>query len=328
MKTALKISLVVAVISIISCKKEESAPSVQNPTTNTDTYSSLSDFYSKNGVPKQTFTINASVGGSFITPQSTTVNIPANAFVNAANVPVTGTVAIEFKDIYTKSDMLLSDMGTQQPFSGPLESAGEFFIKAIANNIAVQIDTAKKIVINQPVMAGAVANPSMAAFVEVPDSANHPEWWPAPVIQAAVAVSTVALAANQYVFSLYSFSMPTSSGSWCNSDNSSFFAGYPKTNLTIHANFATAPYGFNLDVFLIFKNINSMVHVYNNYGTDDFPYYYAPLGLQCTVVTVGTKDGKLYSSFAPITISASQTVNFNVTETTTEAFKTALKALN
>ena len=70
-----------------------------------------------------------------------------------------------------------------------------------------------------------------------------------------------------------------------------------------------------------------MVHVYN-YGTNTFPYLYAPQGLQCTVVAVGVKGGTVYSSFTPITITSNQTVNFSMTATTTAAFESALTALN
>ncbi|MGP8213998.1 MAG: hypothetical protein ACLQQ4_00400 [Bacteroidia bacterium] len=87
------------------------------------------------------------------------------------------------------------------------------------------------------------------------------------------------------------------------------------------------PANYNTYVFLVFKNINSMVHVYQGTGYT-FPYAYAPVGLQCTVVAVGIKGGKVYSSFTPITISANETVNFTLSETTTAQFKTQLKALN
>ena len=88
------------------------------------------DFFEKNGVQMQTHTIDATAGGTFTSPQGTVVTIPANAFVTGGGAPITGNVNIEFKDIYKKSDMLLSNMSTQTA-TGPLKSAGEFFIKEI-----------------------------------------------------------------------------------------------------------------------------------------------------------------------------------------------------
>ena len=69
-----------------------------------------------------------------------------------------------------------------------------------------------------------------------------------------------------------------------------------------------------------------MIHVYENGG--DYPYNYAPVGLNATVVAVGMKDGKLYSSFTDITIAANQTVNLGLTETNETSFKSSLTALN
>ena len=78
-------------------------------------------------------------------------------------------------------------------------------------------------------------------------------------------------------------------------------------------------------IFII--EIASMVHVYN-VGYENFRYYYAPQGLQCTVVAIGVKGGKLYSAFVPITIGTNQTVPFTLSPTTTSTFTTQLQTLN
>lgn len=71
-----------------------------------------------------------------------------------------------------------------------------------------------------------------------------------------------------------------------------------------------------------------MIHIYRNYNSpQNFPYYYAPVGLQCTVVAIGIKNGVLYSSFTPTTISNNLTVNFSLNSTTTTDFVAALKLL-
>jgi hypothetical protein len=69
-----------------------------------------------------------------------------------------------------------------------------------------------------------------------------------------------------------------------------------------------------------------MVHVYKE-GTA-FKYNYAPQGSQCTMVAVGVKDGKLYSSFRPVSITGNLTMDFALSETTIDDFKTQLNALN
>jgi hypothetical protein len=293
---------------VISCTKERTMGS------NVDNYQSTSDFYNKNGVALQNYSVDAAMGGAFTTPQGTVISIPPNAFTDPSGNIITGKVDIEFKDIYKKSDMLLSFMPTDS-YGWPLKSAGEFFIRAKSNNTPVKIAPQQKIQVNQPLNNNQVdSGMGMMPFFRQDsvgwrmDSAN----------------TSLEFSASSYIFSLYQFSSPLDSGTWCNSDNPYYFGRYTTTSLTIHENDAIQTYG--TDVFLLFKNVNSMVHVYRD-GTD-FPYQFAPLGLDCTIVAVGVKDKKLYSAFIPITIGNNQTVKFSLNQTTTDDFKAQLNLLN
>lgn len=318
MKKTILYGVMVSMLTLYSCKKDKKGNPEPEPETpvvpvNNDNYSSLADFYSKNKVAKQTYTINATNGGSFITPQATTVSISPNSFF-----PLTGNLTVEFKDIYKKSDMLLSNMPTQMINGAPLKSAGEFFIKVLNNNVAVAASPTMGINVKQPFIQA--ADTGMKAFIAGPDSSGNMGWYNDPNY-------TVLANATNYVFSLYSFNSPIDSGTWCNSDNPSFFGSVPQTTLTAHANQT----GFNPDVFLVFKNVNAMIHVYQDYpySLNNFSYKYIPAGTECTVVAIGVKDGKLHSSFTSVIMTNSpQTINFNLTETTTANFKTALQALD
>jgi hypothetical protein len=302
------------VATMSSCKKD----TVETPAPTPGGYNSLAEFYSANRPAMMTYTVSGTSGGSFTTPQGTTVTIPPNAFVTQSNVPVTGSVTIEFLDVYKKSDMLFCDRPTTMYWGTPIKSAGEFFIKASADGDALLVAAGQQIDVEQPLQAGELIDTGMVALIGVPDSAGGAAWAPDP---------NMSLVWNQsgYIFSLYQFGQPADSGSWCNSDNQWFFSAYPQTSLTLHANDDPAEY--TTDVFLIFNTINSMIHVYQT-NVNDYQYWYAPVGLSCTVVAIGAKDGKLYSSFTPVTISVNQTVNITLTETTEADFKTALEALN
>ncbi len=86
---------------------------------------------------RQTFSIDASAGGSITGEQGTTIFFPPNALVYQDGSPVTGEVTIELVEIYNKADMLLKNMPTngKRP-DGTIEmikSAGEFFINATKN---------------------------------------------------------------------------------------------------------------------------------------------------------------------------------------------------
>jgi hypothetical protein len=309
-------SLLLTGLGFMACHKESTTPppTSTNPPTYS-TYGSIQSFYAQNGVPMQYYTVNGATGGSFTTPQGTKVTVPGNCFIDNLSNPVTGTVTIEFKDIYTKSDMLLSNMPPQLP-NGPLKSGGEFFIRAKSGGNAIYLVN-KPIQISQPLNGWASDN-KMLAFNTRVDSFGNSNW-------ASSLDDSIHDNITGYIFSLYSFGNPVDSGTWCNSDNPSYFSAYTQTSLTMKT--TDSVNSTYTSVFLLFKGLNSMVHVYWNGGT--FPYNYAPLGLQCTVAVFEIMpNGQFRAAFVPTTITANGTVNFSCTPTTTAAFKAQLSTYN
>ncbi len=306
----------------VSCAKEQVDNNLyETAAINKDTvYSSIADFQIKNGLTSTHVSISATAGGTFTTSQGTIVKIPANAFIDKNGNTVSGIVDIEFKDIYLKSDMLINNKPTVTTWGTPLKSGGEFFIRATSGNVAVNLNGANPIVVVQPTNK---LDSAMAPFLGNVN-AGVLAWGDSIQGQATLRDSI-----SSYIFSLYQFNSPVDSGSWCNSDNAGYFSAYPQTTLTLHANDIVDSFG--TQVYLVFTGINSMVHVYRAYTTSytqDFPYNYAPVGLSCTVVAIDVKDGHLYSSFTPITISNNLITNFSLSLTTTAAFITQLKTLN
>lgn len=327
MKTAFAGVALLSISVINGCKKETAAPPVVTNTNTTSNYN-LGAFFSQNGVPIQTYNINALSGGSFTTPKGTVVNIPANAFNTSNGTAYTGNVTIKFRDIYTKSDMLLSNVPTNTSQGSPLKSGGEFFIKAVASNgSALQLNGSAPIKVKQP-LNGWKLDSAMAPFSNgdtaiITGIAGG--WGPAPWSDS------VNYTALNYVFTLYTFTYPIDSGSWCNSDNSQYFSAYPQVQFTIQSSDDSINPA-NTNVYLLFNGINSMVHVYYGNtvsGIASFPYFYAPQGLKCTVVAIQSlSNGRLRSAFVPTTITSGGTVNFTGTPTTLSAFKTTLATYN
>ncbi len=305
----------ILIVAASACNKEKKIEPISDPQTsaNTDNYSTLADFYQKNGVTMETFTFNAGNGATYVSAKGTSVIIPANTFT-----PSNAEIKIEFKDIYKKSDMLLSKMPTITNTGWPLKSAGEFFIRALNNNVPIAIsNTILGISVRQPTIEPIVKEEMLAYFGSTGlDSTNNFSW-------TTATTGNVSLGATGYIFSLYQFSQPMSNGSWCNSDTPGYFGSYPQTTLTLHP-IQDLP---DKQVFLVFKTVNCMVTV-ARYPSINYVYNYAPKGLECTVVAIAVKDGKLQSSFTPITIGVNQTFDFGFNETTTENFKAALNALN
>lgn len=219
--------------------------------------------------------------------------------------------------------MLLENMSTMTTDKKLLLSGGEFFIKSIdSGGNALQIANGKQIDVNQPAaLSGTKVEDTSAKGM-------RPFFAPPLTLTVGWNLLTQALltySLNSYIFSLYSLSSPVAAGSWCNSDNPYYFNAYPQMTLTLNPYDKISDYG--TQVFLIFKNLNSMIHVYD-IGTQ-FPYFYAPLGLQCTVVAFGvSSSGDVYSAFGPITISNNGTISFSLSKTTTADFKNQLSALN
>lgn len=317
--------LILAIIctSVFSCYVPDE-PGDYVPPSGTN-YSSMQSFWSHNEIPTQTYAINGTTGGTFTTPQGTQVTIPANAFVTQSYTPVSGIVQIEFKDLYKKSDMLFANVATTDFTGAPLKSGGEFFIRATFNDSAILIAPGKEITVRQPaaLTGGADFINEMTPFIGQPDSAGVNEWVAAPVDTGG---ATVVTTATDYIYTLYSFSTPVDSGTWCNSDNSSFFDGYTQTTFTIAI--PDVDLCNSSQVFLVFTDVSSMIHVYSSYFDNSFPYDYAPLGLHCTIVAVGLKNHVLHSAFVPVTIGSNQTVELTLQETTEATFKSSLEALN
>ena len=187
-----KFILGISIVAFASCRKDTMIVVPENPSI--DNYSSLQDFYKTNGVVMQNYTIDANNGGSFTTPQGTVVVIPSNAFVTQSNQPVTGNVTVQFKDIYKKSDMLLSNMPTMLSYGEPLKSAGEFYIKVLSSNLVVQMAPGKKIEVDQPVINTGILDSAMIPLGILQDSIGF-GWMGTPY-------DSLSFNPENYVFSL------------------------------------------------------------------------------------------------------------------------------
>jgi hypothetical protein len=332
-------------VFICSCRKDLSLE-------NAGGAASLKAFLNRNAPSLQTFTVNCTTCGSFTTSQGTVVNIPANDFKLPSGRFATGNITIQFRDLYKKSDMLFADVSTDLG-GKPLKSAGEFFICAKQGDSALQI--ANRIDVQQPAN-GQPIDTMMQAFVantNLADTGNvDPVQWVAndtvqnnnnnndTISQYQYPLSCQEFyAVDNYVFSLYNFSEPVASGTWCNSDNAQYFDAFPNTSLTLHCTSALSAntdydYGaIPIDVFLVFKDVNCMIHVYpdayEGTAASTFTYAYAPQGLQATVVAVYEDlNGQLNASFTPITIGDNQTVNFALSPITQDDFAAQVRVLD
>jgi len=307
MKNKLIIATSVCLMAFVSCKKTADIPTTETKAEAPvpDNYSSLDDFYKKNEVALKSFTINAAAGGSFVSAQGTTINIPANSFT-----PATAIITIEFKDIYVKSDFLLSGMPAVQGDGSPLVSGGQFYIKALNGNSPVS--STNTITVSQPFRE---FDKAMGAYIASKDSSrsNNVYTWSA----AAAQIYSLTSTATSYISSMFI----TTYLNWYNTDHP-FYA--PTVTLTVVPNQSNE----NMKVYMIFHDENSSAMIFKDNLTSKFVCRFAPKDRECTVVAILVKEGKLFASFNPVTLNSSKSVNIELKETTTEKFKNDLKELN
>lgn len=115
-----------------SCRKERTDIKTSND------LEKVKAFFEANAPKYESFTIDASAGGTITTSKGTKINFPAGIFKNGAGQIVTGNVTVEVKDILQASDMLLGNRPTAAG-GGILESFGEMTVKASQNGQALQL---------------------------------------------------------------------------------------------------------------------------------------------------------------------------------------------
>lgn len=310
MKNLNRVMLVaIAFMIIVSCSKESINP-LALPVTSK--YSTVEDFLTANEVKSQSFIFEGSTGGVFAAEQGTEIFIPAYSFVTESGFPIAGNVTLEFKEIYKKSDMILSAKPTIQWDGRPLKSEGEFFLKATYNGDAVQIAPGASVVV-VPNTFGLPSDPNMEAFTA---QMNPFSWSPATTASVVDSVS------NQlFIGQLLN---PLDSGTWYNCDDVTLFDAYQQTKLSLNQH--DAPYLYGTQVFLVFDEINTVLELDN--AGNDFKFDFAPVGLSCMAVALGVKDGILYSSIVPITIAPNQTKTFTMNPVSEEMLTAQLQLLD
>jgi len=280
-------------VFLFSCKKEKVAPL---PADNTPqvTYSSIQDFYIKNMVPSQYFTINGSTGGTFTGTQGTIITIYPNTIVNSLNQPMTGNISFELKEIYKKSDMVLSHMPTMS-YGQPLKSGGEFYLHATVNSQEVFLAPFAGYNAQMPAQS---IDPAMGVFYWQSDSSS---WAPASDS------SSVSSVDSSYYFMSY-----LSNFNWVNCDHF-----YNTTNVTFNVDVLNETSTPNTQTFLLFQD-KSVLELY--YINQLFSSSYVPDTYPVTIITICINNGKIYAGFKNDTIAA-KTSSISLSEMTLDQFK-------
>lgn len=309
---ALACTIMFAAVVTNGCKKDKleeifiPAPPSTPPVTGK--YTSLSVLFNEIEAPVQTFTVNASSGGTITGSKGTQIIFQPNSFIDMNNQPVSGNVTIELREILSKQDMIFSNKTTSS-YGYPLVSGGEFYIKAAQNGQELQLDWGIYYTITVP----ADTLLGMDVFYGTPaDSTGGDLSW--SLFDSTNNV-TYQSSPAQYILSC-------SFLNWINCDWFPYGATF--TNMTVNiSNYSS----FNdVIVYMYFNDFNSILPIWSS--TNPFITTKAWENQNVTIVAVATNsDGNLFSSFSEVTLSQNMTINPTLSPTTKDDFIAQVNAL-
>ncbi len=292
----------------MACHKDTTTnPATTIGTTQTMT---MQAFFQQYGVQVQSFTINASAGGTITGSQGTKFIFQPNSFRTASNLTVTGTVNIQVKEIYSAADMILSNMPTLSSF-GPLVSGGEYYLSATQGSNNLKLAPGMKYT--------AIMNSSDSAYNMGVYNLSKDSSWRNIWMHNNDSSNYVVPDTTIYPYSV----LQCDSLGWENCD-----AYYPGPYYTDSASLISCPNINNVCVFVYINGHHSMDPCYW-YGSK-LCCGWIPAGTPFTMVGICIdKSNKLYSAFSTFTNPGSnQTVNLTFSATTESAFNTQLQALH
>lgn len=322
------IALVGLALATVSCKKDTVAPndSSNNPST-TPNSSGMNAFFNQNGVQAQNFTINNNTYNVITGTKGSKLKIPANSFVTQSNGLVTGNINIEFKEIFSKKDMIMSGAPTTTD-GRMLVSGGEMFIKATQGGQNLKLAANSNVRLQAPIQG----NPSLIPMNEYYTSilADSTDWNPIDSIgigtdsvnviwdSTAVGTGTVSGSGGYY------YDMGLDSLNWINFDYL-----YPNANASIDINVGSQFSYSNCAVFVSVNGSSSVSRAwgYNYMMPHTFSDDYLPAGMPANIVAVAEIGGQYYSAVLPITITNGANYNITLTATTLSQIQSLLSTL-
>ena len=232
--------------------------------------------------PSEKTSFNAGTGLVF-TSQSgkTTLSIPASSLVDESGNAVSGTVDLEFREIYSKGDMVRYRRPTQTIGGRGLESGGEVYLGLSQGGKALRLAPGSKVFArmdtNDPkfdmdVFYGAI-DPTTGQFGWEDDgSVDTPN----------VVVSFDSANVENYGYEFFSDSLD-----WVNCDR--FWDIPANLKTTVCANLPTGFNQENTTVFLVFTNRNSVMHLWNDGTNNSFCGGDVPLDDAVTFIAVSVQ---------------------------------------
>ncbi|WP_299678077.1 hypothetical protein [uncultured Dokdonia sp.] len=269
----------------------------------------------------QTFTIDATTGGTIIGEQGTQLYFPPSGLTFLGGEPVSGDVTIEFIEIYSRADMLTQNLPTNGKRDNgdivSIISGGEFYINVTQGN--------NQLVVEVPFGLTAPTadfDPEMTVFLpEDCDRLDCDVVWEEDE-NANIQGGEIQNADGTWTSAYFA---PLTNFGWTNLDRWWAYED-PKTLV-----YVDVPEGFNETnsaVYVSYDGEPNALAFFDTYDTDldMFTEHYGqmPIGLEVHFIFVSVQDGDYVYAIQSATIGTDHIETITTTQTTTEAGLTAL----
>lgn len=283
-------------VLFISCQKESSNSFFEYPNAKQDTtwhnalpanalVRSFPVVFGKSAVA-DTFNNTTSVSLNF--NDSVFVNVPANSFVTNIGAVVTDNIVMQVINLARKGDMIKNSKPTQS-YQYPLITGGSINIKATAlNGQQLKLAPGKRLRVNivNKFVNTQLTN-QMRLFYGFENAFSNDVLQPFTWVPTN---DTISLVPGQQA-NVLTYSFLTDSLNWINCD---YFSDttLPRTKLAI-----TTPLTFtnaNTTVYIVFKDINSVVQANSDAVNRYFYSPNIPVGRNVTIVSISKIDNDFY----------------------------------
>jgi hypothetical protein len=296
-----------AIILFSACAKKRAEAKLPAPN-----YASPSSFYTQYQQPVQTFTVDSPGTGPIIGKEGTKLSGDASIFMYPNGQSIIYPFILKLIEVYTIKDMILSNL----PSVGGgkiLETGGEISIRAYKGSQELVLKPTKKYFMELD------TNPSLLTGMSVFygfQSGSITDWTNnLTSLDASINPDNLSSVTNQPLF----YDMTIGRMGWVNCARL-----YSNASATTTISFTSQGTNTqNIDVFLAFKNIHSMMRVYN------LTSQAIPVGTNLTVIGI-SRDSNQSNSMVyeaqDITVSSGQQVTLNLQPISDAALLSALGA--
>lgn len=220
--------------------------------------------------------IDAAAGGTFQTAEGLTVTVSSNSLQLLNNQPATGKIYVETLLIKQRGDMVRHDKPTTS-FGRVLISGGEVFIRLRKESEELHLAPGKTIYIKYN-----ESNPTSLMKLFYGDESNPEKFnWLPPTLNSRDSV----FASSQ------GYEIVSERLRWINCD---YFADSSGVRVNVIASLPADFTNANTSVYLVFKDIKSVVGMYGDATSKKFSSPKVPLGKSAVVISITKKGTNSY----------------------------------